>query len=361
MNSMKWILLWIMVCSMVMMSGCSPFSENNKIEEIAPVVFWSMDEGEAGKLKISTLAPPLINEKKRLLTRQVDLLLQAQKGFNLTYYRELKTGQLRMLLISEKLAKKGIGPILNLWATSPDISQRLYLVVVKGSVEDYIKNQLVKQPNLDYFLYRMLRHYESDNQGEITVVNLHQVVKKLYSTFPDPILPVFQVDKNTFAYEGTAFFHQDKLIATVKNTDDLIVQLLNNNHYLKYLPISSLLTSLGHVRSEVHMKLKEDYSSVSIQVKLNGRIEEYLGNKNITNQDELTNLHNEMESYLEKQTTELLKKMQKWNVDPLQIGTLSIKPFGKPLSDKQWSSYWKKMKIKVDYQLQIEPLTNVNK
>lgn len=345
---------------MVTLSGCGPFSENNKIEEIAPVVFWSIDEGKTGKLKISTIAPPLIHEKKRVLTREVPLILQGAKGFNLSNYRELKKGQLRMLLINEKLAKKGIGPILNLWATDPEISQRLYLVVIKGSAEDYMYNQLVKQPNLDYLLYRMLRHYERNNQGELTIVNLHQFMKKLHSRFPDPVLPVFMVDKKNFAYEGTAFFHKDKLIGSIKNTDELIFQLLDNNHYLKFLPIPNLLTALGHVRSHVNINLKEDYSSVSIQVKLNGRLEEYLGNKNITNQNELTALNHDIEFFLETQTKELLKKMQKLEVDSLQIGTLSLKPFGKPLSEKQWLSYWKKLKIKVDYQLQLEPLTNVS-
>lgn len=52
------------IVSLMWMAGCSsPYVENNKIEEIAPVVFWSVDKGTEGKLKISTLVPPLIQEK----------------------------------------------------------------------------------------------------------------------------------------------------------------------------------------------------------------------------------------------------------------------------------------------------------
>ena len=85
-------------------------------------------------------------------------------------------------------------------------------------------------------------------------------------------------------------FHHDKLIGTVKNTEDQIIQLMNNNHYLKYLPIPTSSVTLGHVHSNVHMKLNQNYSSLSVKVNLNSRIEEYKGNKNILNHDELASL-----------------------------------------------------------------------
>jgi spore germination protein len=331
------------------------------VEEIAPVVFWYINDGGEGKLKLSTVVPPLVKEKKRLLTLQVDLLKQGGKEFNLKYYRELKTGQTRILLINEELAKEGIIPLINTMLTDPEISQRLYLVIVKGNFEDYLKNQLDKQKSLDYFLYGMFKHYEGTHQGEITVVNLHQFMKKLYSPFSDPIAPVFKASEENFTYEGTAFFSHDKLMATVKNMDDQIFQLIDNDYYLKLLPIPALSVTLDHVRSKVHMKLNREHSAISIKVDLTGRIGEYRGDKNILDQDELANLNKEIESYLEKQTTELLKKMQQWKVDPLEIGTLSLTPFTKPISEKEWVRYWEQMKVNVDYRLHIQPLTNVKK
>jgi len=227
MTHIKRVVLLMIIINIVFLSGCSSFFvENNTVEEIAPVIFWSIQEGESGKLKMSTLVPPLINEKKSMLTLQVSLLKQGRKDFNLVYYRELKSGQLRMLFISEELAKKGILPLIDTLLTDPDISQRLYLVVIKGNFEDYIRNQVDKQENLDYFLYRMLKHYETKNQGDITVINLHQFLKRLYSPFSDPILPVFKVNKENFIYDGTAFFKDDKLVATISDMNDQILQLL---------------------------------------------------------------------------------------------------------------------------------------
>jgi spore germination protein len=107
--------------------------------------------------------------------------------------------------------------------------------------------------------------------------------------------------------------------------------------------------------------LDDTYSSLSIIVDLRGRIEEYRGDKNILNQDELADLTHEIKSHLEKNTTKLVKKLQHWKVDPLQVGSLSLHPFTKPITKREWIKYWQKMKINVDYRLHIQLLTNVKK
>lgn len=243
----------------------------------------------------------------------------------------------------------------------PDISMRVYLVVVRGDFDEYIKNQLTKQENQDYFLYRMLRHYEKHNQGEMSIVNIHQFMKKLYSPLKDPILPVFQADKNNFNYVGTALFRNDKETMVTQDVSDEIFQLLDNDHFLKVLAIPKLSISLGRVRSNIRMKLSSDYSSLSLHVGLKGRIEEYQGDKNIQNEEELEHLIHEIEVYLEEQTSELLKSMQRLKVDPLEVGTHSLKPFSKPITEEQWLKYWENMKINVDFDIKIQPLINVER
>lgn len=351
------LLVWGIFVSL-MIPGCAPFVENNTIEDIAPVTFWSISKGEKGKIKMSTLVPPLVNEQKSLLTLEVNLLKQGGKDFNLKYYRELKVGQLRMFLIHEELAKQGIIQLINTLLTDYDVSQRMYLVIVKGNFDEYINRQAKEQENLDYYLYRMLRHYERKKQGEMTIVNLHEYKNKLFSPFSDPVLPVFQVSKDNFTYDGTAFFSNDKLIETVTSTEDQIFQLLDNDHYLKFFPISELDVVIGDLRSRVNVDLDKNLSQVTINVKLNGRIEEYQGNKNILNGNELMQLQQEIETELEMKTTDLIKKMQELKVDPLQIGTHTLSPFSKPISEKVWLAAWEKAEIKVNYQLYFESLQN---
>ncbi|NHM33254.1 Ger(x)C family spore germination protein [Neobacillus terrae] len=360
MKHLKPVLLIVILSSNIFFTGCSPFVDNNEIEEIAPVTFWSINPGAGGKLEISTLGPPLVKEHKRLLSLKVDLLKQGGKDFNLKYYRELKSGQLRMVLINEELAKKGIMPIINTLLTDPDISQRLYLVIVKGNFDEYIKNQVKSQPNLDYFLYRMLRHYEKKKQGEMSIINLHQFKKLLYSPFSDPILPVFKAQQTNFIYHGTAIFKDDYLKGIAHGVDDQIFQLVNNDYYLKFLPIPKYSVVLGNIRSKVHKKMNENDSKLSIRIDVNGRIEEYRGAKDIQNSIELEKFNKEIETYLEKQTLDLFKNLQQLQADPFKIGTLTLGPISKPMSEKEWLKHWKTLKVNVDYNIKIHPLTSVH-
>ncbi|MNP22162.1 hypothetical protein D3C76_1148210 [compost metagenome] len=100
---------------------------------------------------------------------------------------------------------------------------------------------------------------------------------------------------------------------------------------------------------------------MSLHVGLNGRIEEYQGEKEIQSEEQLEHVIQEIEIYLEEQTSDLLKRMQRWKVDPLEVGTHSLKPFSKEITEKQWLKYWGNMKINVNYDIKIQPLNNVER
>lgn len=85
------------------------------------------------------------------MTQEVGLIKEGLRNFNINFYQETKTGQMRMLIINEDLGRnEGIMSIINVLLTDPDISLRIYLVIVKGNFEEYLENQLDKQDNLDY-------------------------------------------------------------------------------------------------------------------------------------------------------------------------------------------------------------------
>lgn len=343
------------------LSGCAPFTENNIIEELTPVTFLSLSKGDEGKIKISTILPSLSKEKKSVMTQEVSLIKEGLGNFNLNFYQEMKSGQMRMLIINEDLGRnEGIMSIINLLLTDPDISMTIYLVIVKGNFEEYLENQLDKQDNLDYSFYRMLKHYEEKNQGELSIVNLHEFKKMLYTPYSDPYLPVFKIENDAISYEGTALFQNDKLVEIITTFDDRIFQLLNNNHYLAILPIPELKVVLGHVRAKTKVDINKSLSTMTYTVNIDSRIEEYRGEKQLFDRKDLEDLKKDIQSTLEKQTQELVKKMQELNVDALQLGIHTLKPFSKPIDEKKWIELFEKMDIKIDYQFNIKPLTDSN-
>lgn len=345
----------IIISMMLFTSGCSPFVENNTVEEIAPVTFLSFNKGEDGRIKMSTIVPPVTEVKKQLISFNVDLLKEGRREFNLKYYRELKLGQLRMIFINENLAKKDSVSIINTIISDPDVSPRLYIVIVKGNFEEYIKNKIKEEKNLDYNLYRMYRHYERRNQGEMTIVNLHEFMARYHSTYADPVLPVYRASKKGFSYEGTGLFKDDALKGLLKNTEDDIYQLLANDHYMRNLPIPSFSVSLGQVRSAVTKQIND--SAVTLNLQLSARIEEYRGVQDLNDPREFMKLKNKIETYMEQETLHLLKKMQRMDVDPLEIGLETVRPFSAPPGKEEWKSQWRDMEIHAKCDVKLEPFS----
>ncbi|WEG14676.1 Ger(x)C family spore germination protein [Pullulanibacillus sp. KACC 23026] len=361
MKGIKPAIFFAVFCLFLFDSGCSPFTENNIIEEIAPVIFLSVKNDPSGQLLLTTLVPPLEDETKQSFSSTVKLIKQGEKEFNLNYYRELKMGQLRMVFINKNLASDGIRPLINTLFTDPSISPRLYIVVVDGNFEAYLKNQLEKQQNLDYYLYRMLKHYEKYNQGDMSIVNLHQFMKQLYSPLQDPILPVFKANGERLSYDGTALFDGDKLKTTIHEMDDQLFQLLGNDRYVKLFALPKQQLVLGQVRSKVNCRLDVKTNVLHVTDQISGRLEEYQGNEDLLNQNELSSLTKEIEMSLEHQTTALLEKMQKEHVDPLQFGLLTTSPISPRMTTKQWKEQWENTKIDVHFSLKIQPITTGNK
>ena len=342
------------------LSGCASFTENNTIEEISPISFLSISKGEEGKVKVSTILPPISKENKSVISQEVSLLKEGVQKYNLNFYQQIKFGQMRMLVISDELGKEGIMSIINVLLTDPEIPLRVYLVIVKGNFEEYLESQLDKDENLDYSFYRMLKHYEEKNQGELTVVNLHEFKNLLYTTYSDPFLPVFKIQEDGVSYDGTALFQDDKLVETISSLDDRIFQLINNDHHLEVLPIPEFKIVLGHVRSKTKIDFDSSYSKMTYTVNIDTRIEEYQGEKQLFDPKELENMKKDIKTHLEKQTHELVKKMQELKVDPLQLGIQTKRPFSKPMDEKKWMELFEKMDLKIKYIINIDPLTDAN-
>ncbi|AGX04007.1 spore germination protein [Bacillus sp. NRRL B-14911] len=341
-----------------LLSGCSFTDQKNTVEEIAPVTFLAVEEGEdKERITVSTLVPPAMNEERQFFSADVKMLEQARKEFNMKYYREIRLGQLRMLFIDEKIARNEIVPLVDMLLTDPEVSHRVFLVVMRGDIEAFVKNQMKKQKDLDYYLYRKLKHYEKDNEGEITITNIHEFMEKSYTPFSDPFIPVFNMDKEGFSYEGTGFFSNGKLKGQTDKEQDQFFQLLSHPKFLKNMVIDPLDVSLGEVRSKVETRVNLMDHTVTLKIYYRAKIDEYRGAKTLDSQASLYQLNDEIEHYMEEGNVSLLKKFQELKVDPLEIGRQATSPFAKPMSEKDWRKFWANANIKVECHLKLEPLS----
>jgi spore germination protein len=346
----------IFVTMLLMLSGCGSWSvKNNIIEEISPTILLYVGRGADKHLEQATLIPPLVEEKKRVITANVRLMKEGRIQLNQKYYREMKSGQLRMLFISKSLAREDILPIVNTMMIDPEISDRLYLIVVEGDFLAYLNKQVVKQQEMiEFYLYKMLAHYEQ--QGEITVTNLHRFMEAYFSPYADPKIPLFTTNGTDLIYKGTALFHDGKMVGEITTLDDPLFQILNRpTRFQKLLSLPEQRVTLGSLHTETKVTVQPT-GDVKIYIEGTGRVEEYQGERDLNQPEAAQQLTRELEAVLEQKAALLVKKLQQLRIDPLRIGERTLGPFSQPYTEETWKAAWPTMRVHVDVHLQLESL-----
>lgn len=351
---MKHVMLMFVL--MLVMTSCDAISpKTNVIEQISPVILLYLQEGEHSEIDHTIVIPSVINEKKQILTAHGKLLKEARSQMNRNYYRQIKYGQLRILFISEKLAEQGLMDVLKALLLDPQISKRLYLAVMEGDFTSYLKEQINHQEGIDLFIYNMFRHYEQ--QGDLTIVHLHDFLKRLFSNYSDPVLPIFKIQQEQLIYAGTALFQHDRMVKSIPREEDFLFQFLCQKQcFHTTITMQDLQLVLGNVKSRRHIRFDRHFERVTFDLQLHGRVEEYNGTKNLQFIEEATELQHQVERYIEERLQDVIQSWQALSIDPIHVGTKTLNPFRQPFKGSAWKEHWKGIPVEVQVDINFENL-----
>ncbi|MGM0865808.1 MAG: Ger(x)C family spore germination C-terminal domain-containing protein [Bacillota bacterium] len=299
-------LSYIIICILsVFLTSCAD-NPNNIVEDIAPSILYYFEKGENEKYQVSTMVPPVKDERRVVLSTEETLLKDVKKKLNYQYFRDVKEGQLRLVFFNEDLAKdEGIREIINVLYMDPAISDRLFLGIVKG---DFI-NLLYQNELTDYFLFKEMKHNEKG--GIMTVTNMHQYLKAVHSEFADPYIPYYSMEGEDLHYNGVALMKNHKIVQKLTLLESSLFEiLLDNKQYQDVIPLEKLQVSIGIVHNKLKIIMNESNKTVDLKVVLNGIISEYQGERDLSNIKEQKKLKKEITNEIHKQTLGLLKSFQ---------------------------------------------------
>ncbi|HEY8528684.1 MAG TPA: Ger(x)C family spore germination C-terminal domain-containing protein [Paenibacillaceae bacterium] len=338
----------------LMLAGCSWLDPaTNVLEEISPTILLYLDAGGSGEEAESTIVLPAVkNEKKQVLTARGWSLKEHRQKLTFGHSREFKSGQLRMLFFSEELARRGIIRHLNTMLLDQEISNRLYMAVVRGDFAGFLREQILLQKNYDRILYKMFRHYEN----MMTVQNLHMFLKDYYSSYADPNLPLFAVRGDQLVYTGTALFRDDRMVADVPAEMDCFFQMVDSEHgSFPTVPMPGLEVVLGKVTTSREISY-DDKRGVVITLHVEGQVDEYAGDKNLGDRREAEQFIRDVKEELEERVRGLIRSWQKLSIDPARIGLSTLTPFRERFPGGEWRRRWPEIPVTVRVDLGLTNL-----
>jgi spore germination protein len=232
----------------------------------------------------------------------------------------LANGSIEVILYEDKLAKKGIMPIMDTLSRDPSLGTRLYLTVVKGTAKEVLEGKYTNRGN-GIYLSNLIR--QNIEQRDIPKTNLHKFLYAYYSDGRDPFLPYIQRSKDKVKIVGIALFDNDRMVHYIKGDEMFYFKILvdrytEGTHTIQlendeYAAIKSIVTNRTFSFSG-----SKEHPKITVKIKIEGVLYEYSGghyNKKIKRMIEKS-----FEKEIAKESGNLIKHLQSHQIDPIGFG-----------------------------------------
>lgn len=374
----KWILL---IPFLFIITGCWNYRELNQLAITTAMAIDLTDDGEEYRVSI-LIANGKNNQTNNregqsqtvVYSGQGKTISRAFKEINLQIPKIPYIGHLGVVVISEDVANKGMGGILDYLLRNPESVKRFYLILAKDdSAEDVIK---VLSPLETFPGQNITTNIAISNEQEAisTAITYSKFVENFLKDGKDPSLPTITIrgkpdkgssDKNLETADiktntvlgPIALFKGDKLVhfATkdesrgmniiTKQIDEMIVDYTCDG--------GSIVVNLTNMSSDINVDLKNDKIKSSISVKAEGAIQEITCDKNIQENDVILEIENRVEQEVRKKMEKAVKTTQEYQSDIFGIGNLIYKKYPTYFREiKDWHDMYPS--VSFDYHVDIQ-------
>jgi spore germination protein len=347
---------FVILSSMLLLTGCFP--SKRILEDIQLVSAIGYDYKSKNKVQLNAMVsipqsgedvPPIsqVFSGTTHTSKMARMFEQAESP------KPFQMGRLEIAMYDNKLAKKGIFKLVDTLQRDPTIGRDLYLAIVDGSTRQLLDEHYQLSETPSKYLFLLLKQ---NMVSSIPKTNLHEFLYAYYGKGMDPHLPLLKKSGNRIRVEGTALLKEDRLKGKIDLRESFILKLmmqpfekgiyeveLNEN---KYFTLQNLSSDVDY-----HFKNVKVSPRVTIHATVKGRVNE-APNVPLSKKSMVDHLEKVSERQLSNDMKKLTNKLQKWNVDPLQLGDRA-RSQTRNFDFERWEAFYPEipMDIKVDVEI----------
>jgi spore germination protein KC len=322
----------LILIGMVMLAGCWDVQEI-KSRSIANTVFFDMENPKKLKIGISTnipgtLAPTNVgtyqqfNKRNILVTGEGDSMVKAWSEIQANAARDIFFGQMRAVVISERLAQENINDYLDFIGRIPLVPPNTVVLVSKNDPEKLldIKNRENELPGnwLDYY-------FRNPTKRSLAIpVDLWRVNAIMDRKTGDPYIPLLGESEGSYKVAGTAVFSRNRLSGELSMDETITLSLLRGTDY-GYLTVpieKNKYAAFKNIRAKTNVspKISADGGvSFSVRTEISGNMVENFPHRE-TLMKEKRNIERQAEIETKRSIKNLIIKLQGFNSDPVEFG-----------------------------------------
>ncbi|TYS14691.1 Ger(x)C family spore germination protein [Rossellomorea vietnamensis] len=318
----------LLVGSLILLSGCV---EQEILDDLNIETAKGYDMAGEDLIRGTALYPRYSADKQ---IENVTLTAEAKSTREVLNLLEKKSeqplvrGSLENVVISEKMAKRGMLHIADSLQRDASVGARVMLLVSDGSAEEILKGNYGNKGTSDY-ITTLVDH--NIRRGDLAKSNLHLFLFTFFQEGHTSYLPIIQQDEDkTLDLTGVALFKNDKMIDRINKEDMFYFKLLadkysEGNQVVKLSDEgvslkASIEASVTSLKSKHKIQIEHNASPVKINViiEIEGIIKEYTGKR--LSPDRTKEIQEKMEKDIETRCLKMLKNFQEKGIDPVGFG-----------------------------------------
>jgi Ger(x)C family germination protein len=306
-NSVRFMLL---LCCFTVLAGC--WNNKDIDKRLLPVVM-GIDKGKNGNVHIYLRIPNpennttrTIDADEKTIDKAIDILrTHAEESIDLLH--------LKLLLISEEIAKESIKDTIEFAVRSREISPKALIAIVTGDFDQVMHDQ--KRVNVGLSAYDFFGK-DSGWTPNISIIHLWEAYRGIYIDTEDTAIPIIAKGTATpFLSKGSAIMNKARMVGKISIEETLIYNLYQGQYSggtVEVMNHSTVSIDSAHVSN--HADWSGSTPKLTSHMKLMGVIEEEKG--------ETTNsqIKKELEALMRKRYLNLLTRLQANKSDILGIG-----------------------------------------
>ncbi|MEC0212237.1 Ger(x)C family spore germination protein [Paenibacillus ehimensis] len=360
----------VMMAAMLLLaaSAAAGCVQTRVLERLGLVIAAGYDEAPGDKILGTSVLyeiDPGARERSNVITSTAYTSKGLRYNNNAESRKKLTSGQLRVIVYHEDLARKGLTELVDTMLRDPEVGSAVYLAISKGRAYDLMTRRYPEISNIGEYLFQSIQH-NVENEEMVSPI-LHEYIRDLYSPGKDPVLPYIVQRNNEIILYGAALFRGDRMVATLPLREIFYLRLLRE-------PFRSGMTEIGlspealrsiaspskgqkqiylvldSVKSESRIRLTNaKQPAFTVQVHMSGRLQEISSPVNLRNRQVIEVLEREASKAVQANTMAFIAKTQKLNVDPVGFGQkYRAQLRGSGLTADKWKQLYPKAKVRVE-------------
>lgn len=318
---------WMLLLALIFLSGCWDI---DYLRDFRLVVIAGFDRNPDGKIMetVAVRYPPATfgsGSPTNITFEGIgNSVREARKNIAIKTNGRIRTSKNRVLLLGERLAKKGIYDVLDVLYRDPKSALSAHIAVTRGTAKDIITINQIGSTLIGKYIDELIESNET--KSIVEKHNIESIFAYLMDPLQDFAIPYLTSDGKDVKVSGMAMFHGHRMTGILtpdesilylmmkgknKSRSDLTIKIGQNERSPQRNFIS---IDIRKTKPKMDVKVHGNKIDVTFVDKLKVEVGEYPPDQ-LEQEEHAKKLSSQLSAILTKRMNSLLKKMQKAHFD----------------------------------------------